>query len=302
VGKVSQCFSANKCVDDVDTIIGRSCRKDPYNEHLWAGKVANHENMLQINVQNIQHIKTYGFEDSMQDIMSTVEILMQHRQMPSTKSVALMQTAHELSIPVMIGFFCESGLLQGDEAELLAIKKKFLDKIQHTTGVERGSFVYIVAVLRHITSMALCGAMYAALPTLQNICPNNKECANTEAVPLRSWASLQKIIHLGEVLRLSFVLEENLKKRAIVPDDSVAVIVRNVVKKVHTVVERMQMVGVKKTTIKPSLPNEVDMFSKMVSNIMGETLVASIMCIETPGKAKYAYSIFCVNLLDLYGE
>jgi len=81
--------------------------------------------MLQINVQNIQHIKTYGFEDSMQDIMSTVEILMQHRQMPSTKSVALMQTAHELSIPVMIGFICESGLLQGDEAELLAIKKKF---------------------------------------------------------------------------------------------------------------------------------------------------------------------------------
>jgi len=150
--------------------------------------------------------------------------------------------------------------------------------------------------------MALCGAMYAALPTLQNICPNNKECANTEAVPLRSWASLQKTIHLGEVLRLSFVLEENLKKRAIVPDDSVAVIVRNVVKKVHTVVERMQMVGVKKTTIKPSLPNKVDMFSKMVSNIMGETLVAAIMCIKTQGKAKYAYSIFCVNLLDLYGE
>jgi len=30
--------------------------------------------------------------------------------------------------------------------------------------------------------------------------------------------------------------------------------------------------------------------------------VAAIMCIKTQGKAKYAYSIFCVNLLDLYGE
>ena len=35
---------------------------------------------------------------------------------------------------------------------------------------------------------------------------------------------------------------------------------------------------------------------------MVETLVAAIMCIKTQGKAKYAYSIFCVNLLDLYGE
>jgi len=219
--------------------------------------------MLQINVQNIQHIKTYGFEDSMHDIMSTVtvETLMRHRQMPSTKSVALIQTTHELSTSLMIGFFCESGLLQGDEAQLLAIKKRFLDKIQHTTVIERNSFVSIVAVLRHITSMALCGAMYAALPTLQNMCPTDKECANTEAVLLRSWVLLQKTIHFGEILQLSFVLEEYLKKRAIVPDDSVAVIVRDVVKKVHTIVERMRMADAKNTTRKPSLPNEVDVFS-----------------------------------------
>jgi len=110
----------------------------------------------------------------------------------------------------MIRFFCERGLLQGQEAELLAIKKHFLDKIQHTTVVERGIFVSIVAILRHVTSMALCGAMYAVLPILRNMCPTDKECANTEAVLLRSWASLQKTIHLGEILRLSFVLEKNL--------------------------------------------------------------------------------------------
>ena len=150
--------------------------------------------------------------------------------------------------------------------------------------------------------MALCGAMYAALPTLRNICSSDRECADTEATLLRSWVSLQQTIYLGEVVRLSFVLEENLKKRAIVPDESIAAMVRDVVKKVHTVVDQMRRTDADNTSNKASLPNEVEAFSNKVSKIMVETLVEAIMCIETPGKAKHVYSVFCVNLLNLYGE
>ena len=57
--------------------------------------------MLQIYVQNIQHMQTYGFEDSMHDIMSTVKTLTQHCKMHCDENSALMQTAQELSISVM---------------------------------------------------------------------------------------------------------------------------------------------------------------------------------------------------------
>jgi len=258
--------------------------------------------MLQIYVENIQHMQTYGFEDSMHDIMSTVKTLTQHRKMHCDENSALMQTAQELSISVMIGFFCESGFLRGDEEELMLIKTRFLGRLKHRKVIREGSNFSIGAVLRHVTSMALCGAMYAALPTLRNICSSDKECANTEATLLRSWVSLQQTIYLGEVVRLSFVLEENLKKRAIVPDESIAEMVRDVVKKVHEAVQQMRRVDAHDTSNKASLPSEVEAFSNTVSKIMVETLVEAIMCIETPGKAKHVYSVFCVNLLDLYGE
>jgi len=77
--------------------------------------------MLQIHVQNIKHMQTYGFEDSMHDIMNTVKTLTQHHHTPCDKNSALIHMAHELSISVMIGFFCESGLLRGDEEELMLV-------------------------------------------------------------------------------------------------------------------------------------------------------------------------------------
>jgi len=46
-----------------ETPIMNTCRQE---------KLSTTKFMLQMNVQNIQHIKTYGFEDSLHDIMSTV--------------------------------------------------------------------------------------------------------------------------------------------------------------------------------------------------------------------------------------
>ena len=260
--------------------------------------------MLQIHIDKIEHLVTYGFEESIHNIMGTVRVLTQRRL--SSGNSTVVQTARDLSASVVIEFFCESGLLVGTELELCAVKNSFSERLsmRQEAGLVSHSAT-IAAVLRHTTSVVIRGNMYSESPTVKNICYGN-------AVPLESleeietWSMLEEPVLLGEVLRLSFVFEENLKKRGIVSDDFIAIIMHDVIWNAqvllqhmiqHRAVRHMASFGKHEQS-----KQQKDSLSTAISRNMVETIVSAVLCMETPGVAKYAHSLFCVNLLELYGE
>jgi len=262
------------------------------------------KDMLQIHIDKIEHLVTYGFEESIHNIMGTVRVLTQRRL--SSGNSTVIQTARDLSASVVLEFFCESGLLAGTEHELGAVKNSFSERL--SMRQDAGTVSYggtIATVLRHTTSVVIRGNMYAESPIMKNICDGN-------AVPLESleeiesWCMLEEPVLVGEVLRLSFVFEENLKKRGIVSDEIIAIIMHDVIRNAQVLLQHMiQHSAVRPMTLfgkDEQSKQHKDSLSKAISRNMVETIVSAVLCMETPGMAKHAHSLFCVNLLELYGE
>jgi len=260
--------------------------------------------MLQIHIDKIEHLVTYGFEESIHNIMGTVRVLTQ-THVSSGKNTVL-QTAHDLSASVVLEFFCESGLLVGTELELGAVKDSFSERLsgrQAASPLPHG--VTIAAVLRHTTAVVIRGNMYSESPIVKNICVGNVVPLESSE-EIESWSVLERPVLLGEVLRLSFVLEENLQKRCIVSDDFIAIIMRDVLQNAQVLVQHMIEHSAVRHMAPPSKheqwKQQKDTLSKAISRNMVDTIVSAVLSMETPGVAKYAHSLFCVNLLELYGE
>jgi len=254
--------------------------------------------MLQIHIDNIEHISSHGFENTIHDIMRTMHTLIQQHH-TQAYGRGVVQTAHELSVSVIIRLFCESGLLQGEKSELLQVQQMFLSLGPRCDRVATKN-VSIAAVLRDVTCVVMRGNMFAELPIVRDICCQNVASAMS-GLETESWSSLKYCVSLGEVLRLSFVLEENLKKRAIVDDHLIDVIMHDVVENALVVLQNM-------TQCEPPFAahaarkREKGSLSHAISRSMVDTMVTAVLRMETPGVAQYAHSLFCVNLLELYGE
>jgi len=250
--------------------------------------------MLQIHIDNIEHISNYGLEDSIHNIMGTMHTLVQ-QQHTTSYSGGVPRTGHELSASVIISLFCESGLLQGTKSELSRVKQQFLSLAPRCQGVVTKN-VSMAAVLRHVTCVVMRGDMFAELPIVRDICCEDG-ISTISGLETDSLMSLKHCVALGEVLRLSFVLEENLKKRGIVGDYLINVIMHDVVENALGVLQNMEQFvayGAQKRDHRS--------FSRAVSMNMVDTIVSAVLRMETPGMAQYAHSLFCVNLLELYGE
>jgi len=254
--------------------------------------------MLQIHIDNIERITSYGFEDSIHNIIGTMNAVTQHQHAHSY-SRGVLQTAHELSVSVIISLFCESGLLQGDKSELEQVQKMFSGLPQRCGGVAVNN-VSIAGVLRHVTCVVMRGNMFAELPIVRDICCQNG-ASGISGLEKESWSLLQDCVWLGEVLRLSFVLEENLKKRAIVDDHLIDVIMHEVIENALVVLQNMAHREPPYAVCATEKRKRIS-FSQTISRSMVDTIVSAVLRMETPGKVQYAHSLFCVNLLELYGE
>jgi len=226
----------------------------------------------------------------------------------------MMENTHEMSISIMLSFLCESGMLRASADKLCAVRQRILSRSRHEKVPDKlGSVLSMVAVLRHITCMALCGDMYSEeARSSKNMCcatMHHGRLLELESVNWRSWSSLEHSIRLGETLRLSFILEENFKQYGLIPDDCISVIIREVVDGVHDVLSDMVCVDTA-TALKTIVPKSKSQagsqgpawFSKMASQVMIEIVIAGILAMQTPSKTHHAYSVFCINLLELYGE
>jgi len=115
-------------------------------------------------------------------------------------------------------------------------------------------------------------------------------------------------MRLGEVIRLSFLLEDNMKSRRILSNDCIAEVVHDVVTQVHTVVVQMKCAGghTMVTTAKQhehaATSSNPEPFGKMVSRLMIEVIVAGILRTDDKVRANDVYGRLRVNLLDLFGE
>ena len=260
--------------------------------------------MLQIYIDKILNLKLYGFEETIRNTMGTVHLLMQPQV--SSENDAIIRTGRELSTSVVIELFCESGLLRGDPSELSVVKHMFLNRLftREDTATQMND-VPLTSVLHHVTSVVMRGNMFQESPIVENICCQSGNTLDY-GVEVESWPLLQQSVLLGEVLRLSFVLEENLKKRAIVGDNLIAIIMHDVIENAQVILKNT--IQYKNATGMRSFANNVkekfenDSFSQMISRNMVNTIVSAVLRMETPGVAKYAHSLFCVNLLELYGE
>ena len=266
--------------------------------------------LLRIHPDRIQDIKTSGFSDRIHATLSTVKAFVAMQNTENDVDPDVMHDTHEMSISIMISFLCESGVLQGDEFEFSTLKRQVLNRQRHASvGDDLGCAMSIDSVLRHITCLAVSGDMCDEVPSVGRIyvVPGEK-LSVLDMVNWTSWVSLQKCKRLGEVVRLSYVVEENLKRRGVLPLECIAVLVRDCVDEVHKVIANMQCtagatmlpaVGQKKIS-QPSAMMES--FSKMASRLMIEVIVSAVMCTDEPSQANYAYSLLRVNLLDIYAE
>jgi len=158
----------------------------------------------------------------------------------------------------------------------------------------------IATVLHHVTCVVMRSSMFVEPPIVRDVCCQNGisaiSCLETESRSL-----LKHCVALGEVLLLSFVLEENLKKRAIVSDHLIDVIMHDVIENALVVLQNM-------TQCEPPFAayaaekREKGSFSQAISRSKVDTIVSAVLRMETPGMAQYAHRLFCVNLLELYGE
>ena len=254
--------------------------------------------MLQIHIDNIERISSYGYEDSIHNIIGTMHAVTQH-QYTCSYGRSVLQATHELSASVIISLFCESGLLQGDKTELRQVQQMF-----SSLGPRRDCLVVnnvtIAGVLRHVTSVVMRGNMFSELPIVRDICCQNG-ASGISGLETESWSSFQDCVCLGEVLRLSFVLEENLKKRAIVDDHLIDVIMHEVIENALVVLQNMPHREPPLAAYATEKSTRAS-FSQTISRSMVDTIVSAVLRMEKPGKVQYAHSLFCVNLLELYGE
>jgi len=194
-----------------------------------------------------------------------------------------------LSGSVIISLLCESGLLQGDKTELLHVKQMFLSLAPQCEGVATNN-VSIAAMLRHDTCVVMCGNMFAELLIVRDICCHNGISA-ISGLETDSWLSLKHCVALGEVLRLSFVLEENFKKRAIVGDHLIDIVMHDVIESALVVLQNM-------TQCEPPFAayaaekREKGSFPQAISRSMVDTIMLKVLRMETPGIAQYAHSLF----------
>ena len=298
----------------------------------WVWKVARAgAAMIQIHVDKIAHMQTYGFHNNMHHILSTVHALL----VGAADHDGTMTMVKSSSVWIMLRFFCECGFLQASEPELQQIKQSVLQSLgSHRRSPTRGGVVgdtlcgsLIIETMHQVTADALCAAMFSTDPSLVDICTNRGPLSPPR--PEMLWAAQvlppalqgppgggqsslsspspsprQRCVQLGEVFRLSVVLEESLKKRDLMPMAGLAVIVRDVVSAALTASSQQGehqaawCSAFDDATKKASQQVE---FSNQMCKVMIDTIVDGIMCMDTPGRANYVYSLLCVKLLDLYG-
>ena len=265
--------------------------------------------MIQIHVDKIAHMQTYGFHNNMHNILSTVNALLvgaaDHDTITMVKSS---------SVWIMLRFLCECGFLQASEPELLQIKQCVLQGLGKHRRSDAGDTLrgsLIIETMHQVTADALCAAMFSTDPSLADICTNRGPEMLWAAPVLRppgggqsSSSSLrQRCVQLGEVFRLSVVLEESLAKRNLMPMACLAVVVRDVVSAALSASSQQgeHEAGWCSAFGDATQASQQVVFSDQMCKVMIDTIVDGIMCMDTPGRANYVYSLLCVNLLDLYG-
>jgi len=268
--------------------------------------------VLCIHAKRLPYINTHGFANRIGTTLSTVNAMMAVRSTTHDLDEEMIRATHDTSISVMISFLCESGVLEGDSAELSDLKECMLNRLRHEkVPAGLSSVLSIIALLRHITCMVICGEMYTEMPTVTNMCVAAMHHVPSSAlikVNWRSWASLERSIRSGEVVRLTLLLEANLKVRALIPAECIRVILCNVVDEVSVVLNKMVCSDTKTVyekgahKCKKGQKQNEESFSRMASQMMIEIIVAGVMKMEKQNKAQYAYCVLCVNMLDLYGE
>ena len=266
--------------------------------------------VLQIHVDRIRDLKARGLLNRIHTTLSTVRavvIAKEHSKIHDPSNTVLEHT-QGMSVSIVIAFLCECGLLQGDEMDFATLQTQVLARPRHvrvSPDVARG--LCIESVLRHVTCLAVCGDVHREAIQRTWAVPSSASTA-LGCVNWRSWHSLEKCMRLGEVIRLSFLLEHNMKTRNLLPDKCISEVIRDVVTQVHTVVVQMKCTGGRTMLMtdnqdkKMAMPSKLEPFTKMVSRIMVEVVVAGILRTDTQLHASEAYGLLRVNLLDLFGE
>jgi len=288
--------------------------------------------MIQIHVDKIAHMQTYGFHNNMHNILSTVHALLVGAADHDDTMTMVVKSS---SVWIMLRFLCECGFLQASEPELQQIKQSVLQSLgSHRRSPTAGGVVgdtlcgsLIIETMHQVTADALCAAMFSTDPSLVDICTNRGPLSpprpemlwEAQVLPPAhqdppgggqsspslspSPSPLQRCVQLGEVFRLSVVLEESLKKRNLMPMACLAVIVRDVV---SAALSASSQQGEHQTAWSSGFDDATNAsqqveFSNQMCKVMTDTIVDGIMRMDTPGRANYVYSLLCVNLLDLYG-
>ena len=265
--------------------------------------------VLQIHVDKIRDLQTRGLLKRIHTTLSTVRALViaqEHaRGQESAKHV--LEHAQGMSVCVVVAFLCECGLFQGDEVDMATLKTQVLAQPRHARVCpDVASGLCMEAVLRHVTCLAVCGEMHREATQRTWAAPSSASTA-LGCVNWRSWKSLEKCTRLGEVIRLSFVLEDNMKRRCILSDECIAEVVHDVVTQVHTVVVQMKcadsqtMVTTAKQHENDATCSNPEPFGKMVRRLMIEVIVAGILRTDDKVRANDVYGRLRVNLLDLFG-
>jgi len=213
---------------------------------------------------------------------------------------------HGMSDSSVISFLCEDLLLKGDELDLATLKTQVLILPRHArVSLDVASGLCIKSVLQHVTCLAICGDMHHEATQSMRAMPSSASTA-LGSENWWSWISLQKCMRLGEMIRVSFLLEDNMKKRRILPDECIKEVVRDVVGQVRTVVAKMQCAGGQTMLMtinqrkNAATPSNLQPFTKMVGHIMIELIDTAILCTDPPAHANNTYGLLRINLLDLY--
>jgi len=119
-----------------------------------------------------------------------------------------------------------------------------------------------------------------------------------------------KHIRMGEVLRLSFELEESISKRGLIPVSCVDILVKDVVQGVHAVMKsdenRMwttyEWTSRGKQGKEKSCEEEqvINSLSAKIKSVIVKIMVAGFLSSECTGKVNYMYSLLCANMMWHY--
>ena len=256
--------------------------------------------MIGIDMDKIHCLEENGVHSQIHVVLGRIKNILVSRRHACGESD--MENVKHESISQILDLLCASGFICASELEKDEVRDRVKRRLKFKMYVAAAE-VSVVGLARHITTSAVEGNMYTEGSIMTKVCNgrvNKPSCF--------------KHIRMGEILCLSFELEENIAKRGLIPVSCMGILVKDVVQGVHAVMKSeenrawtthewasRERPGKEKSCEGGGFEDQViDSLSAKIKSVIVKIVVEAFLSPECTGKVNYTYSLLCANMMRHY--